>query len=43
MIESTRDPGPARGTPYKQRDTDGSLRFKRVRFKTYEMMRVRAH
>jgi len=33
----------ARGTPYKQRDTDGSLRFKRVRFKTYEMLRVRAH
>jgi hypothetical protein len=33
----------ARGTTYKQRDHDGSLRFKRVRFKTYEMMRVRAH
>jgi uncharacterized protein YegL len=31
----------ARGTPYKQRDHDGSIRFKRVRWKTYEMMRVR--
>ena len=33
----------ARGTPYKQRDHDGSIRFKRVRWKTYEMMRLRAH
>ncbi|HTA19007.1 MAG TPA: VWA domain-containing protein [Polyangia bacterium] len=31
----------AHSTPYKQRDADGSLRFKRVRWKTYEMMRVR--
>jgi von Willebrand factor type A domain len=31
----------AHGTPYKQREQDGSIRFKRVRWKTYEMMRVR--
>ena len=31
----------AHGTPYKQRDRDASIRFKRVRWKTYEMMRVR--
>jgi uncharacterized protein YegL len=31
----------AHGTPYKQRDHDGSIKFKRVRWKTYEMMRVR--
>jgi Ca-activated chloride channel family protein len=31
----------AHGTPYKQRESDGSIRFKRVRFKTYEMMRYR--
>ena len=31
----------AHGTPYKPREADASLRFKRVRFKTYEMMRVR--
>jgi Ca-activated chloride channel family protein len=33
----------AHNTPYKQRDHDGSIRFKRVRWKTYEMMRVRGH
>jgi hypothetical protein len=31
----------AHGTTYKQRDHDGSIKFKRVRWKTYEMMRVR--
>jgi uncharacterized protein YegL len=31
----------AHGTPYKQRDHDGSIKFKRMRWKTYEMMRVR--
>jgi len=31
----------ARGTTYKPRDRDGSLRFKRARFKSYEMMRAR--
>jgi hypothetical protein len=31
----------AHNTPYKQRDHDGSIKFKRVRWKTYEMMRVR--
>jgi hypothetical protein len=30
-----------RGTPYKPRDRDGSLRFKRARFKSYNMMRAR--
>ncbi len=30
-----------RGTPYKPRDRDGSLRFKRARFKSYGMMRSR--
>ena len=30
-----------RGAPYKPRDRDGSLRFKRARFKSYEMMRSR--
>jgi hypothetical protein len=29
------------GTTYKPRDRDASLRFKRARFKSYEMMRVR--
>jgi hypothetical protein len=29
------------GTTYKPRDRDASLRFKRQRWKTYEMMRVR--
>jgi von Willebrand factor type A domain len=33
----------AHSTPYKQHDRDGSIKFKRVRFKTYEMMRVRPH
>jgi hypothetical protein len=33
----------ARSTPYKQRDHDGSIKFKRVRWKTYEMMRLRPH
>jgi Ca-activated chloride channel family protein len=33
----------AHKTPYKQRDHDGSIKFKRVRWKTYEMMRVRGH
>jgi uncharacterized protein YegL len=31
----------AHGTPYRPRDRDGSLRFKRARWKSYEMMRVR--
>jgi hypothetical protein len=31
----------AHGTPYKPRSGDGSLRFKRARWKSYEMMRVR--
>jgi hypothetical protein len=31
----------AHGTTYKPRDRDGSLRFKRARFKSYQMMRVR--
>jgi uncharacterized protein YegL len=31
----------AHGTTYKPRDRDASLRFKRARFKSYEMMRVR--
>lgn len=31
----------ARGTTYKPRDHDGSLRFKRARFRSYEMMRSR--
>lgn len=31
----------AHGTPYKPRSGDASLRFKRARFKSYEMMRVR--
>ena len=31
----------ARGTTYKPRDRDGSIRFKRARFKSYEMMRAR--
>jgi hypothetical protein len=31
----------AHGTTYKPRDRDGSIRFKRARFKSYEMMRVR--
>jgi hypothetical protein len=31
----------ARGTPYKPRDHDASIRFKRARFRSYEMMRVR--
>ena len=30
----------AHSTPYKQHDRDGSIKFKRVRFKTYEMMRA---
>jgi len=33
----------AHNTPYKQRDHDGSIKFKRVRWKTYQMMRVRTH
>jgi hypothetical protein len=33
---------PARGTTFKMRDGDANIKFKRVRFKTYEMMRVRA-
>lgn len=33
----------ARGTTYKPRDRDGSLRFKRARWKSYQMMRVRPH
>ena len=31
----------ARGTTYKPRDRDGSIRFKRARFKSYQMMRAR--
>jgi len=31
----------AHGTPYKPRSGDASLRFKRARFRSYEMMRVR--
>jgi von Willebrand factor type A domain len=31
----------ALGTPYKPRDRDASLRFKRARWKSYEMMRER--
>jgi uncharacterized protein YegL len=31
----------AHGTPYKPRDRDASLRFKRARFRSYEMMRGR--
>lgn len=31
----------AHGTPYKPRDRDASIRFKRARWKSYEMMRVR--
>jgi hypothetical protein len=31
----------AHGTPYKPRSGDASLRFKRARWKSYEMMRVR--
>ncbi len=31
----------ARGTTYKPRDHDGSIKFKRARFKSYEMMRGR--
>jgi hypothetical protein len=31
----------AHGTTYKPRDREASLRFKRARFKSYEMMRVR--
>ncbi|HET6280172.1 MAG TPA: VWA domain-containing protein [Polyangia bacterium] len=31
----------AYGTTYKPRDRDGSLRFKRARFRSYEMMRAR--
>jgi hypothetical protein len=31
----------AHGTTYKPRDADASLRFKRTRWRTYEMMRVR--
>ncbi|HVZ73552.1 MAG TPA: VWA domain-containing protein [Polyangia bacterium] len=31
----------AHGTPYKPRDPDASLRFKRARWKTYTMMRSR--
>jgi von Willebrand factor type A domain len=31
----------AHGTTYKPRDHDASIRFKRARFKSYEMMRVR--
>jgi hypothetical protein len=33
----------ARGTTYKPRDHDASLRFKRARWRSYEMMRVRPH
>ena len=32
----------ARGTTFKMRDGDANVKFKRVRFRTYEMMRVRA-
>jgi hypothetical protein len=31
----------ARGTPYKPRDHDASIRFKRTRWKSYQMMRTR--
>jgi hypothetical protein len=31
----------ARGTTYKPRDRDGSLRFKRARWQSYQMVRVR--
>jgi len=31
----------AHGTTYKPRDRDASIRFKRARWKSYEMMRVR--
>ena len=31
----------ARGTPYKPRDRDASLRFKRARYNSYKMMRSR--
>ena len=31
----------ARGTPYKPRDRDASLRFKRARYSSYRMMRSR--
>jgi uncharacterized protein YegL len=31
----------ARGTPYKPRDRDASLRFKRARYSSYKMMRTR--
>ncbi len=31
----------ARGTPYKPRDHDASIRFKRARWKSYQMMRAR--
>jgi hypothetical protein len=30
-----------RGTPYKPRDKDASIRFKRARWKSYQMMRTR--
>jgi Ca-activated chloride channel family protein len=33
----------AHGTHYKPRDNDGSLRFKRARFKSYTMMRTRGN
>ncbi len=33
----------AHGTTYKPRDRDASIRFKRARWKSYEMMRVRPH
>ena len=31
----------AHGTTYNPRDDDASIRFKRARWKSYEMMRVR--
>ena len=31
----------ARGTPYKPHDHDASIRFKRARWKSYQMMRTR--
>ena len=31
----------AHGTPYKPRDRDASLRFKRARYSSYKMMRAR--
>jgi hypothetical protein len=31
----------AHGTPYKPRDRDASLRFKRARYSSYRMMRSR--